>query len=309
MGASSDDANAPYATIARRVGGRLVGRRRLTGGVSADVQALKLVRDADGAELEVVVRRHQVDGWKPLQPAVTSLEYALLEALSPTSIPAPKPLLLDLSGELLPDPYMVLEFIEGTTEVTPDDLDAALAQMAGVLADLHRLDAQALAPEGLERLDDPLPGLRTYLPRDDVRMARLRAWLEAQPPSPVAAPVLVHGDLWPGNVMWRDGALAAVLDWEDAALGDPLVDVAVSRNELHWAYGPEAADAFTAHYARAAGDAPDAQRLALWECFAGAAALEFMGRWGLAAAREAHMRACTWRILERAAAQVVGSVA
>jgi aminoglycoside phosphotransferase (APT) family kinase protein len=36
-----------------------------------------------------------------------------------------------------------------------------------------------------------------------------------------------------------------VLDWEDAAIGDPLADVANVRLELLWARGIEAMEPFT----------------------------------------------------------------
>jgi aminoglycoside phosphotransferase (APT) family kinase protein len=39
--------------------------------------------------------------------------------------------------------------------------------------------------------------------------------------------VLTHGDLWYGNLLVDDdGALAAVLDWEIARIGDPARDFA-----------------------------------------------------------------------------------
>jgi aminoglycoside phosphotransferase (APT) family kinase protein len=44
--------------------------------------------------------------------------------------------------------------------------------------------------------------------------------------------VLLHGDFWPGNVLWKEDRLVAVIDWEDAALGDPLADFANSRLEI-----------------------------------------------------------------------------
>lgn len=37
--------------------------------------------------------------------------------------------------------------------------------------------------------------------------------------------VLVHGDFKVGNLMWRDRAVVALLDWELAALGDPTQDI------------------------------------------------------------------------------------
>jgi aminoglycoside phosphotransferase (APT) family kinase protein len=37
---------------------------------------------------------------------------------------------------------------------------------------------------------------------------------------------VLHGDYWPGNVLWRDGRLVGVIGWEEAAFGDPLADLA-----------------------------------------------------------------------------------
>jgi aminoglycoside phosphotransferase (APT) family kinase protein len=48
--------------------------------------------------------------------------------------------------------------------------------------------------------------------------------------------------------LWRGGQLAAVVDWEDAQLGDPLADLANSRLEILWAFGAEAMHSFTSHY-------------------------------------------------------------
>jgi aminoglycoside phosphotransferase (APT) family kinase protein len=40
----------------------------------------------------------------------------------------------------------------------------------------------------------------------------------------------------------------AVVDWEDAALGDPLIDVAVSRLDMLWIFGIDALHSFTQQY-------------------------------------------------------------
>jgi hypothetical protein len=76
--------------------------------------------------------------------------------------------------------------------------------------------------------------------------------------------VLLHGDFWPGNTLWRDGRLVAVIDWEDAAVGDPLADVANARVELLWALGLEAMDDFTRRYEAAAADLADLFQLGPW---------------------------------------------
>jgi aminoglycoside phosphotransferase (APT) family kinase protein len=74
---------------------------------------------------------------------------------------------------------------------------------------------------------------------------------------------LLHGDFWPGNIVWRDGALVAVLDWEDAERGDPLRDLGITRLDLLWAHGERAMDVFTLHYQSLAQI--DMTNLPLWD--------------------------------------------
>jgi len=80
------------------------------------------------------------------------------------------------------------------------------------------------------------------------------------------ASVLLHGDFWPGNLLWKDGRIVAVIDWEDAALGDPLADVANSRLEILWAFGIDAMYSFTQQYQSIA--TIDFTCLPIWDLFA-----------------------------------------
>lgn len=38
------------------------------------------------------------------------------------------------------------------------------------------------------------------------------------------------------------------IDWEDARLGDPLIDLAISRLDMAWIFGHKALQTFTEHY-------------------------------------------------------------
>lgn len=51
-------------------------------------------------------------------------------------------------------------------------------------------------------------------------------WLHDNLPDPNEAPVLVHGDAGPGNFLFDDGHLTALIDWELAHPGDPMEDIA-----------------------------------------------------------------------------------
>jgi aminoglycoside phosphotransferase (APT) family kinase protein len=44
---------------------------------------------------------------------------------------------------------------------------------------------------------------------------------------PEPARALLHGDYQPAHVLVVDGTVSAIIDWGDAATGDPLWDVAV----------------------------------------------------------------------------------
>ncbi len=267
-----------FTALAERVlpGARILHARRLTGGVSADVHALTLA-DADGYQCTVVVRQHAAAEWKQDHRHLLEREYALMQTLYLAGVPVPQPILLDTSGELLPEPVMVTAFVDGTSQVTADALNTSLDAMADMLLQLHRLPADIL-PELPARMD-PLPELFQYLP-DRPICRDLRKYLDGCDNSAFRGrPVLLHGDFWPENLLWRDGRLVAILDWEDAALGDPLSDVAGSRLELLWRYGRSAMDRFTRVYARQ--QALDSRRLALWEIYVASAAAHFMGAWGL----------------------------
>jgi aminoglycoside phosphotransferase (APT) family kinase protein len=293
----SDD--NPFAAVARRVvpDGRLLRSWPLEGGVSAIMHGLE-IRATDGSTRRVVVRRHDAKEWKPHAANVTATEFALLEALRGLGMAVPVPRSLDESGEILPTPYFVMDFVEGTTAVSDAARPDAIREMADFLTRLHALDVGETALPELPEREDPRDGALEYLPRDAFG-GELRAMLRSEPEATTPPPrSLVHGDFWPENVMWRDGSIAAVLDWEDAAIGDPLSDLACCRSELLCHYDAQAMDSFTEHYCASAS--VDAARLSLWELYASAAALATMGDWGLDPEVEARRRGATQWFMEQA---------
>lgn len=292
------------AGVAEQVqpGARLCGTRRLKGGVSANVHALEL-EGTDGLRRTVVVRHHGGAEWKDRPGHVAAMEYGLLQAAHRNELPVPEPLLLDTSGNLFPEPFLVMEFVDGSTDVPAGELDACLEIMATTLVRLHEVPTEGL-PELPSRID-PLPELFDYLPELD-EWRSLRQHLEGCTDSAYQGrPVLLHGDFWPGNLVWREGRLIAILDWEDAALGDPAADVAGCRLELLWKHGPAAVERFTRSYAR---ERPlDVRRLALWEVYVASAAALFMGAWGLEPEREAEMRSQAHAFVREAGSRLLST--
>ena len=60
----------------------------------------------------------------------------------------------------------------------------------------------------------------------DPALAFALDWLRRNIPAYDAPVVLVQGDTGPGNFMYADGRVVAVVDWELAHLGDPMDDIA-----------------------------------------------------------------------------------
>jgi len=65
--------------------------------------------------------------------------------------------------------------------------------------------------------------------------------------------VLTHCDYWSGNVVWRDGVLAGIVDWSGAARGPRGFDVGWCRLDLYLLFDERVADVFLAAYEDATG--------------------------------------------------------
>ena len=80
----------------------------------------------------------------------------------------------------------------------------------------------------------------------------------------VVPPRLVHVDYWQGNILWEDGRISAVLDWEEASCGDPAIDVAYCRMDFVMLGQRAAADEFVRAYLGFSGQTR-VPNLRLWE--------------------------------------------
>lgn len=222
----------------------------LAGGISAQMTALE-IQGPDGKTARMVLRRPGDEDLKQ-NPDAAEREFRLLGLLQAAGLAAPRPLHLDQSGEILPGPYLVIDYIGGELYLAPADPAACVLQLATHLAAIHRLDGSdpdlSFLPQRTGGCPEMLRQGRAEVDgsmyEGHIREALACAW-----PLPRRNRlVLLHGDYWPGNVLWRDGRLAAVIDWEDAGRGDPLVDLGNSRLEMAWILGLGAMESFSQHY-------------------------------------------------------------
>lgn len=288
---------AALREVLARIGGKLelARSRPLHGGVSAQVTAVEAVRP-DGVAERLVIREYGLRD-RQRDPHVAAHERDLLSRLRAAGLPVPVPVLADESGSILPGPYLVIEYVDGDALIDPARTGlpqaAVLAQLSIELARIHDAPVSVadlpwladMTERATSRISTRSATADESLSEPVVRSALDRIW----PPPPRAEPVLLHGDYWPGNTLWRDGALVSVIDWEDAAAGDPVADLANARMEICIAFGPAAATEFTRQYC-ALRPAVNVSALPHWDFYA---ALRHAGRmetWGLPDAELSRLR-------------------
>jgi aminoglycoside phosphotransferase (APT) family kinase protein len=181
-------------------------------------------------------------------------QYRVLQALDGTTVRAPRPYWYEADATRLGGPFFLMEKIEGEA---PNPWSRAgkayYAQAAArgrlprsfveALASLHNLDWRAA---GLDFLGVPGPGrdfalrevskweslIRQSLRKPEPVVTEVLRWLEAHAPETQRL-AFVHGAYRTGNLMIKDDAVAAVIDWELQVIGDPMYDVAYVLSDLN----------------------------------------------------------------------------
>jgi aminoglycoside phosphotransferase (APT) family kinase protein len=89
--------------------------------------------------------------------------------------------------------------------------------------------------------------------------------------------VLTHHDFWSGNVVWQDGRLSGIVDWNGGSLGPRGFDVGWCRLDLFLLYDDLVADVFLRAYETAYGTRLPSP--ALWDLWAAARSHKTVKTW------------------------------
>lgn len=267
-------------------GSKLLRAWDLKGGISAQVTALEILL-ANGEKRKIIVRQHGEMDLKQ-NPRIAVDEFKLLNLLHSAGLPVPAPYYVDPSCELISKPYIVIEFIEGNIVSSPSNKFELISQLATHLANIHRVDIANFDFSFL-----PIQqAIHNRIPKEiseSLYLDRIRNELEKAWPLNKNNDVLLHGDFWPGNILWKEGQLTAIIDWEDAAIGDPLSDLSNSRLEILWAFGQEAMNDFTQDYQREMISI-DFANLPYWDLYAAVRPALNISKWGLDKSTEKMMK-------------------
>ena len=252
-------------------GVHLIGIKPLEGGVSSDVFLIEVQIDRT---LKKLVLR--TSGGPPAENIIET-EFELLKVIYGKEIPCAEPLLLDTSCKTMDKEFMLMSFLEGSIDI-PDGKDLSfIKEMAKKLRIIHQTDIRSL-PKLPLRID-PLEDLFEYLPLYK-NMDKLKRFLEQKTDTQYKGKrVFLHGDYWPGNILWKKSQITGIVDWEYAAIGDPISDLAVTSLELRYEYGVKGMKKFLEIYSSFMRI--DRFRYSLWLIYVASSTLHFIHEWKL----------------------------
>jgi aminoglycoside phosphotransferase (APT) family kinase protein len=221
--------------VAETLGGEVVSCERITGGASRLSYALGLGRGARVSDAFLRVD----SGASPLSGTIFTLqrEVAVMSALEGTRVRVP-----EIYGYAAPHSAVLMQKVAGTSNffsVTDpvlaaelqDDLLRQLALLHQVPLDARRVFGAAAHPTVRDTLREDVKFwgelFRKHVAHPEPVLTFALDWLHRNAlGGNDQAPVLVHGDIGPGNFLFEGSAVTALIDWELTHAGHPLEDLA-----------------------------------------------------------------------------------
>src|SRR4051794_19092607 len=218
-------------------GSRIVGYRRLTGGVCSAVHRLTVERRG---ERTFVVLRQYPDGLG-LQGSLEK-EIANLGVVAGSGLPVPSILATDVAGASTGGaPSLLMTRLRGHLHLNPAEPRPWMTKIAEIAVLLHSLDLPA----------------KMFRPWTDSWIAPFQVPVDAQKPAVwkaafgvrAAAPAKATGVFLPGavlpvNLLWSRGRITGLTDWNSIPRGARAIDVGRCQRSLAALYSPGWAEHF-----------------------------------------------------------------
>jgi aminoglycoside phosphotransferase (APT) family kinase protein len=207
--------------------------------------------DGDNRERRELVARIAPSTYQVFPDDTFELQFHVMRALARTNVPVPPVHWLERDQRWFGNPFWIMQRVHGEiptdnppyagvgwlADATTSEQTRAWTSGIEAMAAIHRLGFDELGdaldhlpawadPMGaeLDRYERFLRWAEEGAPHDLARQAL--AWLRReQPPAPAPGHSLVWGDARLSNLVYRNFEVAAVLDWEMATIGDPLLDL------------------------------------------------------------------------------------
>lgn len=215
---------------------------------------------------------------RPGESARMATEAAALAAAERLGVAAPRLLAADLTGVAAGVLALLITEVPGSSRIPGDVRPERLCAFGAAVAQLSAVPLE------------PTPELpRRHRSLEDQDFAALRAGAASGPlleaaadrvagrPDPEAPTVLVHGDLWHGNVMWVGDEVTGIIDWDAAGAGPAGIDLGGARCDAAILFGPAAPEHVLTGWESVAGRAAD--DVAYWDLIAALGTQPDMAAW------------------------------
>jgi aminoglycoside phosphotransferase (APT) family kinase protein len=194
--------------------------------------------------LREYVLKREPGGMKARSAHDMRREFHMLSRLAPVYRFAPKPVLLCEDESVFGGVFCVMERLTGEivrardgAGVGADLMTRRLLALIDALADLHVVDVAAARlldfgkPQGYRarQVEGWCKRFRQASIAETASAEDVMEWLQGSIPPTQQSAAIVHNDFKMDNLVWDNRApeaLAGVLDWEMATVGDPLMDLA-----------------------------------------------------------------------------------
>lgn len=210
-------------------GGRITAIRMLTAGYSNETylfEGLDLILrlpPAAGAMLagHDVIGQARIYEELHARPDAPPVPRVVAVCEDPAILGVPFFVMERVAGESIDDIHMTPWFVGGT-----DELRRGLCRnWVSVFAELSKLEPLDTLGPVVTPEDDARVWREFARAADSPRLVALYDRLLAVPAPISGPPAIVHGDSKLANVMWNEGRISSVLDWEMALNGEPLANL------------------------------------------------------------------------------------
>lgn len=232
----------------------VIGFEPIPGGYSRETFRFDAVVRTDGAEeAHALILRKDPPAAVSILQTSRAIEHDLIEALRMhTNIPVSRSFGHEPDATRFGEPAMIIQRMHGSSKTSdlfhdgPDthQADDVMRHLCEVLVELHTTDISTLDPHGaladprgvgvdagswasyMDTTIDYYVRSFTDIDYDPTVMVILDLFLTLRRDMPRPLPlVLVHGDFNPANFLYEGGKVTALIDWENARIGDPREDL------------------------------------------------------------------------------------
>ncbi|SIT88516.1 phosphotransferase family protein [Edaphobacillus lindanitolerans] len=183
-----------------------------------------------------------------LSEETAAREADALRLASARGLPVPGLLAADRDKTETGAGTLLMQQLPGGPFLHPLDFDLWADGLAGLIGRVHAADPSGFPPANVQIAEPAVPGWAV-----DRAVWERAARLAAVPAAPVPH-CLIHGDFEPSNVLFEEGRMSGLADWERAGTGPAQLDIGRMRIALVLIHGRKIADRFLKTYRDSAGE-------------------------------------------------------